>query len=116
MRLDATHTGDYYTTINNDTTRIVPGTHPLTFAFDLPHYQGAATTLDTVPYGQIKATTMINARIGLISLDSGIEVYLWGRNLTDEDEAIDSFREFFGTLVNTPRTPRTYGIELIYNF
>ena len=34
MRLDATHTGDYFTTINNDTTRIVPGTHPLTFAFD----------------------------------------------------------------------------------
>lgn len=116
MRLDISHTGDYYTTINNVTERIVPGTHPLTFAFDLPHYQGAATTLDTVPYGQIKATTMVNARIGLLSHEGGLEIYLWGRNLTNEDEAVDQFREFFGTLAKTPRTPRTYGIEVMYNF
>jgi len=36
--------------------------------------------------------------------------------LTDEDTPVDSFREFFGTLVNTPRQPRTYGIEVMYNF
>ncbi|MFT5450659.1 MAG: iron complex outermembrane receptor protein [Enterobacterales bacterium] len=116
FRLDMTHTGDYYTTINNETSRIVPGTHPLTFVFDLPHYQGAATTLDTVPFGQIKATTILNGRIGLLSMSNGLEVYIWGRNMTNEDENVDSFREFFGTLVNTPRTPRTYGIEFIYNF
>jgi len=115
MRLDATHTSDYFTTINNVTSRIVPGTHPLTFALDLPHYQGAATTLDTIPYGQIKATTILNARLGLISIE-GFEVYLWARNLTDEDGDVDSFREFFGTLANTPRTPRTYGVEVMYSF
>jgi iron complex outermembrane receptor protein len=116
MRLDVTHSGDYFTNINNITERVVPGTHPLTFAFDLPNYQGAATTGDTVPFGHIEATTMINARIGLISHDSGLEVYLWGRNITDEDEPVDSFREFFGTLVNTPRQPATYGVEVIYSF
>jgi len=115
-RLDANHTGDYYTTINNTKTRIAPGTHPLTFALDYPHFQGSATTLDTVPFGHIKATTILNGRIGLIDQEGGLEVYLWGRNLTDEREAVDSFREFFGTLVNTPRQPRTYGIEVMYNF
>jgi iron complex outermembrane receptor protein len=116
FRLDVTHRGDSFTTINNEKDRIVPGTHPLTFAFDLANYQGAATTLDTVEFGHIEATTMVNARFGLLATNIGLEVYLWGRNLTDEDEPVDSFREFFGTLVNTPRTPRTYGVEFIYNF
>lgn len=115
-RLDATHTGDYFTTINNEKTRLVPATHPLTFALDLPHFQGSATTLDTVPFGHIGATTILNGRIGLLDQDGGLEIYLWGRNLTDEREAVDSFREFFGTLVNTPRQPRTYGVEVMYNF
>ncbi|MEL0036662.1 MAG: hypothetical protein VW882_09730, partial [Gammaproteobacteria bacterium] len=105
-----------FTTINNLKERIVPGTHPLTFAFDIANYQGAATTLDTVDYGFIEATTMVNARIGLLPQNSGFEVYIWGRNLTDEDEPVDSFREFFGTLVNTPRTPMTWGVEFIYSF
>ena len=116
FRLDVTHRGEYFTTINNVKERIVPGTHPLTFALDLPNFQGSNTTLDTVPYGFIEATTMVNGRIGLLSIDTGFEVYLWGRNLTDEREPTDSFREFFGTLVETPRTPRTYGLEVIYTF
>ncbi len=116
LRLDASHTGDYYTTINNVKTNLVPATHPLTFALDLANYQGAGTQLNTVPFGHIKATTILNGRIGLIDQLGEFELYLWGRNLTDEDEAVDSFREFFGTLVNTPRQPRTYGIEVKYNF
>ena len=59
FRLDVTHTGGYFTTINNVKERIVPGTHPLTFALDLANFQGAATTLDTVPYGYIEANTMV---------------------------------------------------------
>lgn len=116
FRLDVTHRGEHFTTINNLKERIVPGTHPLTFAFDIANYQGAATTLDTVDYGFIEATTMVNARIGLLPQNNGFEVYIWGRNLTDEDEPVDSFREFFGTLVNTPRTPMTWGVEFIYSF
>lgn len=117
FRLDATYSGGYFTTINNVKTRITPRTHPLTFALDLPNFQGAAnTTLDTVPFGYIKATTILNGRIGLLDQNGGLEVYLWGRNLTNENEAVDSFREFFGTLVNTPRQPRTYGVEVMYSF
>jgi len=115
-RLDITHTGDYFTTIENEKTRVLSGTHPLTFALDLQNSEYAGAEPITVRYGHIQATTILNGRIGLIDQNGLWEVYLWGRNLTDEDEAVDSFREFFGTLVNTPRTPRTYGIEMIYNF
>jgi len=116
LRLDATHTGDYFTTIQNEKSRVLPGTHPLTFALDFPNSAAAGNPPVTVQYGHIEATTILNGRVGFIDQNGLWEVYLWGRNLTDEDEAVDSFREFLGTLVNTPRTPRTYGVEFVYNF
>jgi len=118
-RLDATYTGDYYTNVNNEKSRVVPGSHPFTAIIDLPHYRGPnpnLATSPTVPFGHVEATTMVSGRLGLISQEGDFEVYLWGRNLTDEDAAVDSFREFFGTLVETPRQPRTYGVEAVYNF
>lgn len=116
FRLDVTHTGDYFTTIQNEKSRVLPGTHPLTFALDLPNSAAVGAPATTIPYGYIEATTTLNGRIGIIDQEGAWEVYLWGRNLTDEDTAVDSFREFFGTLVNTPRQPRTYGVEVAYNF
>jgi len=116
LRLDITHLGDYYTTIQNETSRVAPGVHPLTFVLDLPHSAAAGAQPVTIPFGHIDATTTMNGRIGLIDQEGYWEVYLWGRNLTDETTPVDSFREFFGTLVNTPRQPRTYGIEFNYNF
>lgn len=116
LRLDATHTGDYFTTIQNEKTRLLTRDHPLTFALDFPNSAAAGNAPTEVDYGYIGSTTMLNGRIGLIDQEGYWEVYLWGRNLTDEDTPVDSFREFFGTLVNTPRQPRTYGIEVMYNF
>ena len=116
VRLDATHTGDYFTTIQNEKTRVIRGDNALTFALDLPNSEAFGAPPITVDYGHIGATTILNGRIGLIDQNGDWEVYLWGRNLTDEDEAVDMFREFFGTLAYTPRTPRTYGIEAVYNF
>ena len=116
FRLDATHTGEYFTTIQNEKTRELTGSHPLTFALDPANSAALGAQPNTVDYGYIGATTMLNGRIGIINQAGDWEVYLWGRNLTDEDEAVDSFREFFGTLVNTPRQPRTYGVEVTYNF
>ena len=40
---------------------------------------------------------MLNGRIGFISHEGDWELYIWGRNLTDERGPVDSFREFFGT-------------------
>lgn len=116
LRLDVTHTSDYFTTIQNEKFRVAEGTHPLTFALDLPHSAAAGAQPVDIPFGFIDSTTMLNGRIGLIGQEGSWEAYLWGRNLTDEDTAVDSFREFFGTLVNTPRQPRTYGVEVVYNF
>ena len=116
LRLDATHTSDYYTTTQNEETRVLPGTHPLTFVLDLPHSAAVGAPATTIDYGHIDAATIMSGRIGFISQEGSWEVYLWGRNLTDEDAAVDSFREFFGTLVETPRQPRTYGVEVVYNF
>lgn len=116
LRLDITHSGEYFTTIQNEKTRTLTGTHPLTIVLDLEHSAAAGAQPVTVDYGFIEATTTMNGRIGLIDQEGYWEVYLWGRNLTDEDTPVDSFREFFGTLVNTPRQPRTYGIEVMYNF
>ncbi len=116
LRLDVTHTGEYFTTIQNESTRVLPGTHDLTFALDFPHSAAAGNPPVTIQYGEVEATTILNARIGLIDQQGDWEVYLWGRNLTDEDAPVDSIREFFGTLAFTPRQPRTYGIEATYNF
>ena len=44
------------------------------------------------------------------------ELYLWGRNLADAQGSDDSFRDFFGTIVNKPQIGRTYGIGLVANF
>ena len=116
VRLDATHTSDYFTTIQNEKSRVIRGDNVLTFALDFPNSQAAGAPPITVDYGHIEATTILNGRVGFIDQNGFWEVYLWARNLTDEDTPVDSFREFFGTLANTPRTPRTYGVEVIYNF
>ena len=116
FRLDATYLGDYFTTVQNETSRTVNGTHPLTFVLDLPNSAAAGAQPVDIPFGYIPSTTSLNGRIGFIDQEGFWEVYIWGRNLTNNDTPVDSFREFFGTLVNTPRQPRTYGVEVMYNF
>ncbi len=71
---------------------------------------------DTVPFGYIPDQTLVNARIGLISSGSGWEVYLWGRNLTDQRQATESERDFFGTVTAMPSVPRTFGLELLWRY
>jgi iron complex outermembrane receptor protein len=116
FRLDMTYSGEYYTTIQNEKSRALPGTHPLTFALDFANHAASGAVHDDIPFGFVEANTMLNGRIGFISHEGDWELYIWGRNLTDDDTAVDSFREFFGTLVETPRQPRTFGVEVNYNF
>lgn len=97
LRGDVTHTGGYFTTADN----IKEG--PLAFG-------------GTVPFGYIDEATLFNGRVGLIGSNEHFELYLWGRNLTDEDYLVDDFRDFFGTLVNHPAIGRTYGVELVGKF
>jgi len=97
VRFDLTHRSDYYTTANNDRTA--------------PLAAGG-----TVPFDYIEPLTMINGRIGLISNNNSWEIYLWGRNLTDQKQYIDDLRDFFGTIARFPNEPRTYGVEAVFNF
>ena len=96
LRADITHKGSFYSTVAN---------------------QRFHTLQDgsTVPYGYLEANTMLNARAGWLS-HSGWEAYLWARNLTNSSKAIDSGRDFFGTITANYQEPRTFGIELVYNF
>ncbi len=97
VRADVTHTGGYFTTVNNEkTTQLKAGA--------------------TVPFGHIEGLTQINGRIGILPNNETFELYLWGRNLTDAQGSDDSFRDFFGTIVNKPQIGRTYGIGLVANF
>jgi outer membrane receptor protein involved in Fe transport len=112
IALDALYTGEYFTTIENETSRDLTGLHGATFLFDLAHF-GVPNTVD---FGQVDAFTTLNGRIGLLDSDGHWEVFLWGRNLTDEDTYVSYQREFFGGLSATPQTPRTYGIEATYHF
>jgi len=112
MRLDINHMGDYYTSIENIKTIDLSGMHGVIFSLDLPHY-GIPSSID---WGYVEDNTTMSGRVGLISGEGDWEVYLWARNLLDEDQFIDSTREFFGARQFVPQTPRTYGIEMIYNF
>ena len=112
FRMDVLYTGDYFTTIENEKTRILTGTHPLTFALDFDSFG----IQNEVRYGHVKATTVLNGRIGLISRDGRWDVFLWGRNLTDEGEYNNHARDFLGVLWAMPRLPRMYGIKVGYHF
>ena len=70
--------------------------------------QGALTDLTIQD-----ATTMVNASIGIRAGDGeSWEVFLWSRNLTDEEyvqTVFDSVAQS-GSLSGYPNVPRTYGI------
>jgi len=112
IRLDINHTGDYFATIENESTRDMTGLHGAIFTFDIGSF-GIPTTID---YGHVDSITTLNGRIGLIDGDGAWDVYLWGRNLTDEGQFITFAREFFGGFSGMPNIPRTYGVEASYHF
>jgi iron complex outermembrane receptor protein len=99
LRGDVTHTGEFFTTADNATET------PYNSAFP-----------GTIPYGQLNERTELNARVGLMSDAETWEVYAWGHNLTDETDPQDELRDFFGTIAKLPGMPRTYGVELVWNF
>jgi iron complex outermembrane receptor protein len=112
VRLDALYTGGYYTTVDNERTRLLTGTHPLTYAFDIQSFG----MQHEVPYGYVEDVTILNGRIKLLDDAGRWDIALWGRNLTDEGSYFLYQRDFLGALWATPRTPRMYGIEVAYHY
>jgi iron complex outermembrane receptor protein len=59
--------------------------------------------------------TRVNARIQMTASEDTWSVALWGRNLTDENDATNG-KDIFGAYGSFQSLPRTYGIELGYKF
>ncbi|MDN4501732.1 TonB-dependent receptor [Alteromonadaceae bacterium BrNp21-10] len=96
-RLDINHNSDFYTTVDN--------------------VKNATLTDGTiVDFGHVDSITLVNARVGLLGNNNGLEFYLWGRNLTDVRDPIDNRKDFFGTVTTNYAEPRTYGMEVTYSF
>ncbi len=96
-RVDYNYTGEQYFMVNNDDNYVLPGG-------------------ETVDFDYAGSFSNVSARISLIS-DSGVwEVSVWGQNLTNSDHMVDSFRDFFGTIIAGYAKPATYGIETKFNF
>ncbi|MBE9549606.1 MAG: TonB-dependent receptor [Proteobacteria bacterium] len=59
---------------------------------------------------------LLSARAALLLNNSGLEVALWGKNLTDEIYDVNKWVTFLGSSSSQFGMPRTYGIELRYSF
>jgi len=93
-RFDWTYTDDYFTTEDNIKVAM-PGS--------------------SIPFGHVDGYSRLNGRIGVEFADSW-SVFLWGRNLLDEEYEETNRADFFGTLRTFPGDPRTYGLELRHRF
>ena len=71
------------------------------------------TVLDDYLYSE--NSQRLNARVGLMAVDGGWSVSLWGRNLTDENDTISSFA-VFPAYVRRDTLPRTYGVDVGFKF
>jgi len=64
-------------------------------------------------YGPVKS---LGVRFAITPLDETWELALWGRNITDEDEAVFAQSTFIGEAFQTLQKPATYGLEFTYNW
>jgi len=96
-RVDYSYRSDYYTSVDNiQSKELVSG--------------------DSVQSGWVDDTSIVNARLGLLSDEGTWDVALWVKNLTDKSYLTGTGRDFLGTIRHFRGAPRTYGVELNYNF
>lgn len=70
---------------------------------------------DMVPFGYVSPRNQLNLKVGL-EHTNGWRVAFWSKNAFNDKGTASSLRDFFGTIVEAQIIPRTYGIELAYNF
>jgi iron complex outermembrane receptor protein len=80
---------------------------------ELIHSDELETTTSNSASLQQNAYDLVNGRLGLRGENFG--VYLWGRNLTEED-IISGGVQVFSVTTRWINAPRTYGIELRYEY
>ncbi len=66
----------------------------------------------------LPAQYLLNGRIGYRSPDDAWGIYLWGKNLTNQQKPEESrfFNFFRGRLIKRYMEPRTYGVNMNYTF
>ncbi|WP_206484248.1 TonB-dependent receptor [Thalassotalea sp. G2M2-11] len=96
-RVDYNYTAEQYFMVNNDENYVLPGG-------------------DTVDFDKADNFSTVNARISLLSDNGTWEVSFWGQNLTESEHMVNSFRDFFGTILAGYAKPRTFGVETKFNF
>lgn len=72
------------------------------------------------PGGFQDSYSVVNARLGL-ALGNGLDISVWGRNLTDADYKVDFIGDlpvpiFGGSQFHLLGAPRTYGLDLKFSF
>jgi iron complex outermembrane recepter protein len=87
----------------------------LTFGADFNH-DSNVQVVDNVP-GVFRETNLLNANI-TYALDNGLQVSLWGRNITKDKFLISAFPSVAqaGSLSGYPNQPRTYGVSAKFKF
>ncbi|MCP4270470.1 MAG: TonB-dependent receptor [Gammaproteobacteria bacterium] len=71
---------------------------------------------DTIPFSLMEARHLMNLRFGLIDSEGDWDVFLWSKNITDEEYLTESFRDFFNTYTEERGDQRSYGVEVNYYF
>ena len=81
-------------------------------------YEDEVQVVENVPAEVAsREVSMLNASIG-IGFSNGMEVTLWGRNLTDDEFLLSAFPAVAqaGSYSGYPNQPRTYGVTLRARF
>lgn len=71
---------------------------------------------NNLPTNLNESQTLVNGRIGYEDGAGRWGVYLWGKNLTDEDSQVYNTRSFLGIERALYADPQTYGISFNWNF
>jgi iron complex outermembrane receptor protein len=71
---------------------------------------------DNLPNTLGAGYSLFNARVGLVGAGDSWEIFVWGRNLTDERYVTNRGVSFLGIPFDLYGTPRTYGVSIRKNF
>ncbi len=89
------------------------------FRLDYSYQDESYTQANNDPFFVAEEQNLVNARLQVSDAENTWQATLWGRNLTDDDSinTIDGPSTFFfDTYHYSLIAPRTYGVELQYNF
>lgn len=75
-------------------------------------------TIENLDIARGKAHWLVGSRLSYFTSDEKLEIALWGKNLTEAEYRLQSFdfTKSGGFVTSVPNRPRSYGIEIVYNW